>query len=94
MLESCFNNNLLKGAVINLSSLNFQNNLQIFSETQGCYQISCKKEIAKKILDESKKDKIYVKEIGYVTENYFSIKDYFNVKIQDIYKLWSSSFPN
>ena len=39
-------------------------------------------------------NKIYVKEIGYVTENYFSIKDYFNVRIQDIYKLWSSSFPN
>ena len=94
LLESCFNNNLLKGAVIDLSSLNFQNNLQIFSESQGCYQISCKKEIAKKILGESKKDKIYVKEIGYVTENYFSIKDYFNVRIQDIYKLWSSSFPN
>ena len=93
LLESCFNKNSLKGAMIDLNSLNFQNILQIFSETQGCYQISCKKEIAKKILGDSKKNKIYAKEIGYVTENYFSIKDYFNVKIQDIHKLWSKSFP-
>ena len=55
LLESCFNKNSLKGAMIDLNSLNFQNILQIFSETQGCYQISCKKEIAKKILGESKK---------------------------------------
>ena len=93
LLESCFGPNLSVGVKIDLSSLKLSSNLQIFSESQGCYILSCGKDSGKKLLKFAEKDKIYIKKIGVVSHNNFYIKDYFNVKIDTIHKLWSNSFP-
>ena len=93
LLESCFGPNLSVGVKIDLSSLKFSSNLQIFSESQGCYILSCGKDSGKKLLKFAEKDKIYIKKIGVVSHNNFYIKDYFNVKIDTIHRLWSNSFP-
>ena len=93
LLESCFGPNLSIGAKVDLSPLKFKSNLQIFSESQGCYIISCDKDNGKKLLKFAETNKVYAKKIGEVSNNNFYIKDYFNVKIDTIRKLWSSSFP-
>ena len=74
-------------------STKLSSNLQIFSESQGCYILSCGKDSGKKLLKFAEKDKIYIKKIGVVSHNNFYIKDYFNVKIDTIHRLWSNSFP-
>ena len=93
LLESCFGPNLSVGAKIDLSPLKFKSNIQIFSESQGCYIISCNIDNGKKLLKLAETNKVYAKKIGEVSNNNFYIKDYFNVKIDTIHKLWSSSFP-
>ena len=93
LAESCFNDVNCIGAKIDLSALNFKNPLQIFSESQGCYILSCSPKVAEKIISKGSKEKIYIKKIGKVTDKIFSIKNYFNVNIDTIKNLWSKSFP-
>ena len=93
LFESCFNPDNLYGVNIDLKSLNFNTKLQIFAESQGCYVLSCDNKDSDKIINKALEQKIYSKKIGKVTKDNFYIKDYFNVSIDNIYKLWSNSFP-
>ena len=93
LAESCFNPSGLIGATIDEKSLGISNSLQMFSETQGCYILSCKSSKSKKIESFAKRNNIDVRIIGKVGGNKFILKDSFSASVSTLFKRWSDSFP-
>lgn len=92
--ESCFNPTGNIGVNISLKSINLQNHLNLFAESQGCYILSTPKNESNKIKSFGAKNNINVKVIGEVGGDSLILDNSFSLKVNSLNKIWKGGFPN